>query len=137
VHTETMIQLAGGLQLLQTPAILAGQRSLGWLAELQALTALGRRFVYAIAAGVFCYVTGSGILTLFMAKSIATSPLGFALCALQAVAWSVRASQQFVSMAPVWPKRGRWLHFAMEGVYSFLAILYWVVCVDLAIATWS
>lgn len=137
MHVETMLQLAGALQLLQTPAIVAGQRKLSWLDELQALTPLGRRFVYAIATGVFCYVTGSGVLTLFMAEEIAETRLGLALCVLQAVAWTARASQQFVSMAPVWPNQGRWLHFAMESVYSSLAMLYWVVCADLALATWS
>lgn len=132
-----LLEVAGGLQLLQTPAIIAGQRSLGWVDELRALTPLGRRFVYAIAAGVFCYVTGSGILTLCFAATLASTDFGFALCALQALAWSLRAGQQLFGMGSVWPDRGRWLHVAMEVVYTSLALMYLTICGMLAAANWG
>ena len=132
-----LLQLAGGLQLLQTPAIIAGQRSLGWTDELQVLTPLGRRFVYAIAAGVFCYVTGSGVLTVLFASELVSTNFGFGLCALQAIAWSARAGQQLFGMGSVWPKRGRWLHVAMKLVYTTLAFMYLAICVAVAATNWG
>jgi hypothetical protein len=124
---ETLVRTAGMLQLLQPAAIIAGQRNLGWLQELQTLTPLTRRFVYSIAVGVFFYVTGTGIITVVFADAIARSSLGAALCALQSLAWAARAGSQIFSLHPVWTGRGRWLDFGMCGVYSALTCLYtWI-----------
>lgn len=121
---ELLIRSAGVLQLLQTPAIIAGQRGLGWTRELQRLTPLGRNFVHSIAAGIYIYVTGGGIMTVTYARDIAQTKLGLALCALQALAWLVRAGFQWLCMHRSWGAQARWLHYAMLANYSTLAAVY-------------
>ena len=133
-NAESLLQIAGALQLLQAPAIAVAHRSLGWSGELAALSPLGRRLVYTVSGGIFFYVTGTGLVSVLCAGELARTQLGFGFCLVQLVTWWFRAFRQMFALAPVWPASGRWLLHGMNGFYSVLALIYAAICLMIALA---
>ena len=75
---------------------------------------------------------GSACITFRYSHALAVSDLGHALCALQAIAWSARAAQQFLSLGPRWPSHVRWLHRSLSAIYTTLALTYVMVLLVVA-----
>ena len=124
MNAELVAQVAGGLQLLQLPGMVVGQKLLGWRADLTKLAAVNRGLVLAMALGIVAYVVGTGILALAAPGALVGSELGRLLCVLQGVAWTLRVSLQRWMIGPVWPAHARWLHRVLSCIYGSLALIY-------------
>jgi len=123
-----VLVLVCGLQFLQLPGMIIGQRVLGWGEDLSRLTPVSRRLVIALGAGIMMYVCGTGVIGLVFPRLTVTTEVGRALCVLQAVAWTLRASLQLFVIAPTWPQHALWLNRGLSTIYSALAVGYGLVC---------
>lgn len=121
---ETCVRIAGALQLTQLPLMRLAARKLGWNAELSRLSLVNQRLFGAIGLGIVVYVMGTGVLVLAYAEAMTTTPLGRALCVLQAVAWSTRVSQQLFRIRMLIPPEARPFSRLATAVYVSLASLY-------------
>jgi len=123
-----LLVLVCGLQFLQLPGMLLGQRVLSWGDDLSRLTPVSRRLVIAMGAGIVVYVLGTGVIGILCPRAMTASEVGRALCVLQAVAWTLRASLQLLVIGKAWPDHARWLNRSLSTIYSALAVGYGVIC---------
>lgn len=116
------------VQFLQVPGLIVGQRVLGWGEDLSRLTPVSRRLVIALGVGIMLYVCGTGVIGILFPLATTQTELGRALCVLQAVAWTVRASLQLLVIGPTWPGHALWLNRGLSTIYSALATGYLFIC---------
>ncbi|HET7546075.1 MAG TPA: hypothetical protein VFK05_39675 [Polyangiaceae bacterium] len=123
-----LLVLLSGLQFLQLPGMIVGQRVLAWRDDLSKLTPVSRRLVVALGIGIVVYVCGTGVIGLLYPRAAITSEVGRALCLLQAFAWTTRASLQLLVIGPTWPRHARWLNRSLSCIYSALALGFAIIC---------
>lgn len=123
-----LLVLLCGLQFLQVPGMIVGQRVLAWGEDLSRLTPVSRRLVIALGVGITIYVCGTGVIGILFPQAVIETEPGRALCVLQAVAWTVRASLQLIVIGPTWPCRALWLNRCLSTIYSALAVGYGIIC---------
>jgi len=123
---ELLLTIAGSLHFLQIPSTSHLARRLLKLGpDLAKLSPLNLRIVRIFMAAASLLILGLGIIVVWRANEIVSTPLGRSLCALLVLFWSARAAAQ-VWLRSVWPRggQGNFWYFALLAIYLTVALSY-------------
>src|SRR5881296_1618491 len=95
IDLETLIKLAGAIQLAIVFTMLWVPRVLDWRGLLAPLHPFMRRLLWVYAAFITFVNLGFGMLSLRHAGELATTPLGRGVCGFIAIYWLARLLVQF------------------------------------------
>ena len=95
IDLETLIEIAGAIQIAIVLTMLWVPRVLDWRGLLAPLHPFMRRLLWVYAAFITFVNLGFGVLSLRHAGELATTPLGRGVCCFIAVYWLARLCVQF------------------------------------------